>query len=66
MRVEQTSPTTFELTTDNGCIALAGFSTETMGSYGVYFWRGEQITKMNAEKAFRADPRVEEAIAKLR
>lgn len=66
MRVEQTSPTTFELTTDNGCIALAGFATEPMGSPGVYWWRGEQITKMNAEKAFRADPRVEEAIAKLR
>lgn len=64
MRVEQTSPTTFELTTDNGCIALAGFATETMGAYGVYFWRGEQISREDADKAFRSDPRVQCAIAK--
>ena len=64
MRVEQTSPTTFELTTDNGCIALAGFAIETMGAHGVYFWRGEQITREDADKAFRADPRVKDAIAK--
>ena len=64
MRVEQTSPTTFELTTDNGCIALAGFALETMGAYGVYFWRGEQISREEADKAFRADQRVKDAIAK--
>jgi len=64
MRVDQTSPTTFELTTDNGCIALAGYATEPMGAPGVYFWRGEQITREDADKAFRADQRVKDAIAR--
>lgn len=65
MRVDQTSPTTFELKGDSGCQAIAGFAVETMGACGVYFWSGEQITRMNAEKAFLADPRVTEAIEKL-
>ena len=64
MRVEQTSPTTFELKTDNGCIALAGFATKTMGACGVYFWRGEQISREEADKAFRADKKVQDAVAK--
>ena len=64
MRVEQTSPTTFELTTDNGCIAIAGYATEPMGAPGVYFWRGEQISREEADAAFRSDPRVQDAIAK--
>ena len=64
MRVEQTSPTTFELTSDNSCIALAGFATDTMGACGVYIWRGEQISREEADAAFRSDPRVKDAIAK--
>jgi hypothetical protein len=62
MRVEQTSPTTFELQTDNGCIALAGFSTETMGAPGVYWYRIAIITRKDATEAFLADPRVKAAI----
>lgn len=64
MRVEQTSPTTFELHSDSGCPAIAGFALKTMGSCGVYFWRGEQITRKDAESAFLADQRVKDAIAK--
>jgi len=64
MRVEQTSPTTFELQSDSGCHALAGFATNTMSACGVYFWRGEQISREEADKAFRVDPRVKEAIAR--
>jgi hypothetical protein len=63
MRIEQTSPTTFELQSDSGCHAIAGFATETMGACGVYFWRGEQITRKDADAAFRADARVQKALS---
>jgi hypothetical protein len=66
MRVEQSSPTSFELLSDNGCIALAGFSTATSGSAGVYWHRVTLITKADADVAFRADPRVKEALANLK
>jgi uncharacterized RmlC-like cupin family protein len=65
MRVEQSSPTSFELLTDNGCIALAGFSTATSGSAGVYFHRVALITKADAEAAFKKDLRVQAAIQAL-
>ena len=64
MRVEQTSPTTFELQTDNGCITLAGYSTETMGAPGVYWYRIAIISRETAKAAFLADPRVQAALAK--
>jgi hypothetical protein len=66
MRVEQTSKTTFELTTDNGCITLAGFSTVTAGAAGVYWHRVALINKADADATFRADPRVKEALANLK
>ena len=62
MRVEQTSPTSFELQTDNGCAALAGFATATIGACGVYWHRIALISKVDAEAAFRADPRVKTAL----
>lgn len=62
MRVEQTSPTTFELQSDNGCVTLAGFSTASLGAGGVYMHRVEMITKADAEAAFLADPRVQTAL----
>lgn len=62
MRVEQTSPTSFELKTDNGCVALAGFATASMGAGGVYWHRIALITKADAEAAFLADPRVKTAL----
>jgi len=62
MQVVQTSPTTFELTTDNGCITMAGFSTATMGAPGVYWHRETHIHKAEAEAEFRKDPRVQAAI----
>jgi len=64
MRVEQTSATTFELQTDNGCMALAGFATETMGRPGVYFVRKDAgITREQAVEKFHADARVKAVIA---
>jgi hypothetical protein len=63
MRVEQTSPTSFELQTDNGCVALAGFATWTMGATGVYWYRIALITKVDAEAAFKADARVQHALS---
>ena len=64
MRVEQTSATTFELTTDNGCIALAGFATNNMGRPGVYFVRKDAgITREQAVEQFHADARVKAVIA---
>lgn len=63
MRVEQTSPTTFELQTDNGCVTLAGYSTETMGAPGVYWYRIAVISRETAKAAFLADPRVQAALA---
>ena len=64
MRVEQTSATTFELQSDNGCMALAGFATETMGRPGVYFVRKDAgITREQAVEAFHADARVKKLIA---
>jgi hypothetical protein len=64
MRVEQTSPTSFELLTDNGCVALAGFSTVTTGAAGVYWHRIALVTKADAEAAFKADARVQQALSK--
>ena len=61
MRVEQTSPTSFELQSDNGCVALAGFATCTIGAGGVY-WHRITISKADAEEAFLADHRVKTAI----
>lgn len=66
MRVEQSSPTSFELLSDNGCIALAGFSTATSGSAGVYWHRVTLITKADAEAAFKKDLRVHAAIEALK
>jgi hypothetical protein len=66
MRVEQSSPTAFELQSDNGCVALAGFSTATKGAAGVYWHRVTLITKADAEAAFKADPRVQAAIQSLK
>ena len=65
MRVEQTSPTTFELQTDNGCVTLAGYSTETMGAPGVYWYRIAIISRETAKAAFLADPRVQAALTNL-
>ena len=63
MRVEQTSPTTFELQSDNGCQALAAFAAQTMGRPGVYFIRKDApVTREQAQELFHADPRVQEAI----
>jgi len=62
MRIEQTSPTTFELQTDNGCVTLAGYSTETMGAPGVYWYRIAVITREDAKAAFLADPRIQAAL----
>jgi hypothetical protein len=65
MRVEQTSATTFELQSDNGCHAIAGFALETMGRPGIYFVREScTLTKDQLEKAFMADQQVQAAIAK--
>jgi hypothetical protein len=66
MRVEKTSPTSFELQSNNGCVAIAGFATWTMGAAGVYWHRVTLITKEDADTAFRADPRVKEALANLK
>jgi hypothetical protein len=63
MQVEQTSPTTFELHSDNGCHVFAGFAANTMQQPGVYWWR-DTITKADAEAAFLADERVRAAITK--
>lgn len=60
MRVEKTSDTTFELQSDNGCHAIAGMAINTMGRPGVYWWRN--ISKDEAEEAFLADLRVQEAL----
>lgn len=60
MRVEKTSPTTFELQSDNGCHALAGMAINTMGGPGVYWWR--DMSRAEAEKAFMEDAKVREAI----
>ena len=66
MRVEQTSPTTFELQTDNGCVTLAGYATETMGAPGVYVIRPDSgLTRDEAAAFFLADPRVQAAITHL-
>jgi len=65
MRVEQTSATTFELQSDSGCHAIAGFALETMGRPGIYFLKaGVGVTSEQAEKAFMADNKVQAAIAK--
>lgn len=65
MRVEQTSPTTFELQSDNGCRAIAGFALETMGRPGVYFIRNDAgISIDQAFNAFMDDEKVKAAIAK--
>lgn len=64
MKVIQTSPTTWELLTDNGCIALAGYARATMGRPGVYFVRpGHDLTRESAERIFAADTSVQAAIA---
>ena len=64
MRVEQTSPTTFELQSDSGCHAIAGFASETMGRPGVYFVRKDAgITREQAMELFHADERVRAVIA---
>lgn len=65
MRVAQTSPTTFELQTDNGCVTLAGYATATMGAPGVYWYRIAIISREDATKAFLADPRVQAALTNL-
>lgn len=66
MQVVQTGATTFELLSDNGCIALAGFALETMGRPGVYFVRpGHDLTREIAERIFAADQGVKDAIAKI-
>lgn len=64
LRVVQTSRTTFELQTENGCIALAGFAIATMGEAGVYFLRhGCGLPREKADLLFRADPNVQKALA---
>ena len=62
MRVEQTSPTTFELQSDNGCHAMAGAALNTMGYPGVYWWR--DMSKHEAEEHFKKDPLVQKAMAR--
>jgi hypothetical protein len=42
---------------------MAGFSTATMASAGVYWHRVTLISKSMADQAFREDPRVQKAIA---
>ena len=65
MRVEQTSETTFELQSDSGCHAIAGFALETMGRPGIYFMRDNCGVSVNqAEQTFLADNKVQAAIAK--
>lgn len=64
MRIEQISPTTFELQSDNGCQAIAGFAVNTMGHAGVYFLRhGAKITWDQAQALFHADECVKRAIS---
>lgn len=64
--VVQTSSTTFELQTDNGCIAVAGFAVYTMGEAGIYFLRpGFGLLRETADGLFRADPKVQAALAAL-
>lgn len=59
MTIVQTSDTTFELQSDNGCTAYAGWSSETMGSDGVYFIRADfPMRKDQVLDLFRRDPRV--------
>jgi len=61
--VVQTSSTTFELQTDNGCVAVAGFAVATMGKAGIYFLRqGFGLLRETAEELFRADPKVKAAL----
>lgn len=59
MKIIQTSETTFEMQNENGCTAWAGFAVETMGSSGVYLIRTDcPVSREQAERIFRADPRV--------
>lgn len=67
MTIVQTSDTTFELQSDNGCTAYAGWSSETMGSDGVYFIRADfPMRKDQVLDLFRRDPRVQASIQSRR
>jgi hypothetical protein len=66
MKVFKTSDTTFELKSDNGCRAIAGFALVTMGRMGVYFLRPDSgMTKEQAYSLFAADAGVREVVALL-